>query len=57
MQRVANFRTVVKQATVTLLITRQYMKQQQRLVRRTLLAFTPDGDVGNCLLQGFTGSH
>lgn len=27
------------------------------LVRRALLAFTPDGDVGNCLLQGFTGSH
>ena len=56
MQRVANLRTVVKQATVTLLITRQHMKQQG-FVRRALLAFTPDGDVGNCLLQGFTGSH
>jgi hypothetical protein len=29
---------------------RQHMKQQQGLVRRTLLAFTPDGDVGNRLL-------
>jgi len=40
-----------------LLIVRQNIQKQKGLMRRSLFAFAPDGDVGNCLFESFAGSH